>query len=162
MKVIQIDGDEWQEGRGYRKRRLLSADELRQPGALLQVVVVPPGSHISPHRHATSVEVYVVTRGVCELVVNGQAHELRPGDVILMEPEDVHELTNQGLEAFELLVFKTNAGKEDTMWENVDPLLYATNVAYARIMADPEAKQELLGERGLWDATLMDGMSNLE
>ncbi len=117
MKIIPIDGEGWQEGRGYRKRRLLSAGELRQAGALLQVVVVPPGSHIPPHRHGTSVEVYVVTRGVCELIVNGQAHEIRPGDVLLMEPGDVHELTNHGTEVFELLVFKTNVGLADTKWE---------------------------------------------
>ena len=116
MKVIQIDGDDWQEGRGYRKRRLLSAEELRQAGALLQVVVVPPGSHIPPHSHATSVEVYVVRRGVCELIVNGARHEMRPGDIILMEPGDVHELTNRGAEAFELLVFKTNAAEGDAFW----------------------------------------------
>ncbi len=116
MRIIQIDGEGWQEGRGYRKRRLLSADELRQPGALLQVVVVPPGSHIPPHSHRTSVEVYVVTRGNCDLIVNGARHEMRPGDVILMEPGDVHALTNHGNEMFELLVFKTNAGEGDTRW----------------------------------------------
>jgi quercetin dioxygenase-like cupin family protein len=161
MKVTQIDGDDWQEGRGYRKRRLLSADELRQPGALLQLVVVPPGSHIPPHSHATSVEVYVVRRGVCELVVNGQRYEMCPGDTILMEPGDVHELTNRGAEAFELLVFKTNAAPGDTAWEDPDvALLAATSTAYAAIMADPEAKRELEAERALWDNTLMDGLED--
>lgn len=116
MKIIQLDGDEWQEGRGYRKWRLLSAGALRQAGALLQVVVVPPGSHIPPHSHATSVEVYVVRRGVCELIVNGERHEMRPGDVLLMEPGDVHELFNRSNEDFELLVFKTNAKTADTYW----------------------------------------------
>ncbi len=116
MKTIHSEGDDWQAGRGYRKRRLLSADELRQPGALLQVVVVPPGSHIPPHSHATSVEVYVVRRGVCELVVNGKQREMRPGDVLLMEPGDVHALTNWGEEGFELLVFKTNASGADIQW----------------------------------------------
>jgi len=116
MKTIHSEGDDWQAGRGYRKRRLLSADELRQPGALLQVVVVPPGSHIPPHSHATSVEVYVVRRGVCELVVNGEQREMRPGDVLLMEPGDVHALTNRGEEGFELLVFKTNASGADIQW----------------------------------------------
>ena len=120
MKVIQIDGDDWQEGRGYRKRRLLSAEELRQPGALLQVVVVPPGSHIPPHSHATSVEVYVARRGVCELMVNGQRHTLRPGDVLLMEPGDVHELTNRGAQPFELLVFKTASAVGDIHWTTED------------------------------------------
>ena len=121
MKIIRVDGDDWQEGRGYQKRRLLSAEELRQPGALLQVVVVPPGSppsggHIPPHSHATSVEVYVVRRGVCELVVNGQRHTMRPGDVLLMEPGDVHALTNHGTEPFELLVFKTGSAAGDIHW----------------------------------------------
>ena len=116
MKIIQIDGDDWQAGRGYRKRRLLSAEELRQVGALLQVVVVPPGSPIPPHSHATSVEVYVVRRGVCELVVNGQRHTMRPGDVLLMEPGDVHELINHGPEPFELLVFKTSSAAGDIRW----------------------------------------------
>lgn len=116
MKFIQPDGDDWQAGRGYRKRRLLSAEELRQAGALLQLVVVPPHSHIPPHRHATSVEVYVARRGVCELVVNGQRHTLRPGDVLLMEPGDAHELTNPGPEPFELLVFKTGSTAGDIHW----------------------------------------------
>lgn len=118
MKFIQLDPQNWQAGRGYRKNRLLSAEELRQPGALLQVVEVPPGSHIAPHSHRAAVEVYVVRRGVCELVVNGERHDMRPGDVILMEPGDVHELFNHGDEVFEVWVFKTNAGEGDIEWEN--------------------------------------------
>lgn len=116
MKIVQLDPVSWREGRGYRKNRLLSAGDLRQPGALLQVVSVPPGSHIPPHSHRASVEVYVVRRGVCELVVNGQRHEIRTGDVILMEPGDVHELFNHGEEEFELWVFKTNSAEGDTDW----------------------------------------------
>lgn len=117
MKTVYIDDENWQEGRGYRKRRLLSAEALRQPGALLQVVNVPPGSHIPPHSHGTSLEVYVVTRGTCELIVNGERAEMRPGDILLMEPGDVHELTNRGEEVFELMVFKTNAVEGDVVWE---------------------------------------------
>lgn len=118
MKFVHLDPQNWQAGRGYRKNRLLSTEELRQPGALLQVVEVPPGSHIAPHSHRESVEVYVVRRGVCELIANGQRHDMRPGDVILMEPGDVHELFNHGDEVFELWVFKTNAGDGDIEWEN--------------------------------------------
>lgn len=117
MKIIELDPTNWQEGRGYRKNRLLSAEELRQPGALLQVVAVPPGAHIPPHSHQTSVEIYVVRRGVCELVVNGERHEIRAGDVILMEPGDAHELFNRGDEEFGVWVFKTNADEGDTVWD---------------------------------------------
>lgn len=116
MKIVQLDPQTWQDGRGYRKNRLLSAGELRQPGALLQVVTVAAGDHIPPHSHETSVEVYIVRRGVCELVTNGERYEMRPGDAILMEPGDVHELFNHGDEPFELWVFKTNATDGDTSW----------------------------------------------
>ncbi len=118
MKLIQLDDAGWQEGRGYRKRRLLSAEALRQPGALLQVVEVPPGAHIPPHSHRTSVEVYVVRRGVCELEVNGERHEMRAGDIILMEPGDIHALSNHSDEPFEVLVFKTCAEDGDTRWSD--------------------------------------------
>jgi quercetin dioxygenase-like cupin family protein len=116
MKYVELNPENWQEGRGYRKNRLLSAEALRQPGAYVQVVVTPPGSHIPPHYHRASVEVYVVRRGECELVVNGERFELRAGDIVLMEPGDVHELTNKGVEEFEVLVIKTNAGKGDSVW----------------------------------------------
>lgn len=34
----------------------------------------------------------------------------------------------------------------------------ATNAAYAALKADPEARQEELEERRLWETTLMDGI----
>ncbi|MBP6016645.1 MAG: cupin domain-containing protein [Candidatus Promineofilum sp.] len=117
MKIVQIDSDSWQAGRGYRKSRLLSAETLGQSGTLLQIVAIPAGAHVPPHSHRTSVEVYIVRRGVCELTVDGLSHELRPGDVVLMEPGDVHELFNPGEEVFEVWVFKTNAFDGDAVWD---------------------------------------------
>jgi quercetin dioxygenase-like cupin family protein len=118
MKIVSLDPGGWQEGRGYHKSRLLSAGDLNQPGALLQMVVVPPGSEVPPHAHRTSIEVYVVRRGECELDVDGQTYTMRPGDVVLMEPGEVHALANRGDEPFELLVFKTNAVEGDTVWSD--------------------------------------------
>ena len=31
---------------------------------MLQIVAIPAGAHVPPHSHRTSVEVYVVRRGV--------------------------------------------------------------------------------------------------
>lgn len=116
MKIVTLDPSAWTEGRGYRKNRLLSADDLNQPGALVQIVTVPPGSSIPPHLHQTSVEVYVVRSGECELNVDGEIWVMRPGDIILMEPGDVHALANHGTMPFEVLVFKTNATEGDVDW----------------------------------------------
>jgi quercetin dioxygenase-like cupin family protein len=111
-----LEPESWQDGRGYRKARLAAAEDLRQPGALVQLVTMAPGERIPPHVHAASVEVYAVLRGACRLVVNGEAHDLQTGDLLLMEPGDVHELIN-GEAPFELLVFKTNAATGDTAWD---------------------------------------------
>jgi hypothetical protein len=37
-------------------------------------------------------------------------------------------------------------------------LLEATNAAYARLQANPEARKELEEELGAWDETLADGL----
>ncbi len=116
MKIVTIDPATWIEGQGYRKNRLLTADDLRSDGALVQIVTIPPGSHVPAHHHETSIEVYHILRGRCQIDVNGETHTLAPGDIMLMEPGDVHALTNSGDEPFELLVFKTNAVDGDTYW----------------------------------------------
>lgn len=118
MKIITINDDNWQDGRGYRKNRLLSAGELQQPGTLFQIVSLPPGKTIAPHAHRVTTEVYIVRRGVCELTVNDKRVRLHPGDLVLMEPGDVHALANPGPEPFEVLVFKTNAGEGDIVWDD--------------------------------------------
>lgn len=135
---------------------------MEQPGALVQVVVTPPGGHIPPHYHRASVEVYVVRRGVCVLIVNGERHELRVGDVVLMEPGDVHELTNRGEEEFEVLVVKTNVTGGDSFWGEAtgQELLQATNEAYEALKSDLKAQQELEEELAVWDVTLMDGLED--
>lgn len=117
MKLVTSDPSSWQDGDGYRKNRLLTAEALRQPGAWLQIVVIPPGSHVPAHHHETSVEVYHVLSGICEIVVNDDLITVGPGDTMLMEPGDIHALTNPGDEPFELLVFKTNAADGDTVWD---------------------------------------------
>jgi quercetin dioxygenase-like cupin family protein len=116
MKIVTINPDAWQASRGYRKNRLLSAEELNQPGTLLQIVTLPPGNHIPPHAHRTSIEVYIVTHGECDLSVNEETILIKPGDILLMEPGDVHALNNRGDGPCEILVFKTNAGDSDTVW----------------------------------------------
>ncbi len=116
MKKIIIDPENWRDLPGYRRNVLLTSADLNSPGARMQIVTVQPGAHIAPHYHKTSTEVYIVQKGQCTLRVNGQETILIPGSMLVMEPGDVHELSNHGREPFQLLVFKTNAGPDDTYW----------------------------------------------
>lgn len=117
MKRIEAAASGWQSSRGYRKRRLLSPTAWATPGALVQEVAMEPGAVIPPHFHRHAFEFYFVTAGQCLLTVNGgDPLRLQQGDMLLMEPGDVHQLHNDRAEPFRLLVVKTAAANDDTYW----------------------------------------------
>ncbi len=116
MKKIDIDPNNWQQLPGYRRNVLLTGADLHSPGARVQMVTMKPGDSIAGHYHKTAHEVYCVLQGQCTLVVDGQEIILRPGMLLSIEPGDIHQLHNHGGETFELLVFKTNSGSDDTFW----------------------------------------------
>jgi quercetin dioxygenase-like cupin family protein len=114
--MIEIDENNWIESRGYLKNVLLMGDDLECEGALVQVIIIPPNSQIPDHYHKTSREFYIVLGGESTIKVDNTERVLRPGDMLFTEPGDVHRLRNDSENEFELLVFKTNAGKDDTFW----------------------------------------------
>ena len=116
MQNLKLHPDNWIPGPGYRKQRIAGPDALACAGALVQMVEMAPGATIPDHVHHTSSEFYFVVAGTCLLVIDGRERRLAPGDMILTQPGDVHRLHNDGAETFRLLVFKTNAGENDTFW----------------------------------------------
>ena len=115
MRVV-IEPDNWVNGRGYRKNRLVDEMALACSGTLVQMVVMAPGDTIPDHVHHTSTEFYYVVGGQCRLVINEENHTLGIGDMFLTQPGDVHRLYNETDEPFTLLVFKTNSSSQDTFW----------------------------------------------
>ena len=116
MRIITIDEKGWIEALGYKKNVLLKGDDLHSAGVLVQLVTIEAGQTIPNHYHQTSYEVYCVLQGTCQLFVNDAMVLLRQGSFLLMEPGDVHSLHNNDTETFQLLVFKTHAGNDDTYW----------------------------------------------
>jgi mannose-6-phosphate isomerase-like protein (cupin superfamily) len=116
MRKVELNHDNWIQAQGYRKCVLLAGHDLASKGSLVQLVIIPPKSAIGDHYHEMSREFYYVIAGESTLVINGRRARLRPGDMLLTEPGDVHSLQNEGSQEFKLLVFKTNAKHEDTFW----------------------------------------------
>lgn len=116
MKMISVNEQAWQLLPGYRKKVLLADEDLHCEGTRVQLVSIDPGDTIHKHYHKSSYEVYYVLQGACQLIVNNEKTLLEVGSILVMDPGDVHRLHNHGTDAFELLVFKTNAGNADTFW----------------------------------------------
>jgi quercetin dioxygenase-like cupin family protein len=116
MKLITIDEQNWIHLPGYRKNVLLTDKDMHNEGTCVQIVTIAPGETIPNHYHKTSYEVYCVLQGTCQLFVNNEQLSLESGSILLMEPGDIHQLHNNGVQEFLLMVFKTNAGLSDTFW----------------------------------------------
>ncbi len=116
MKEIRIDEKNWLIARGYKKQILASEDIFKSAGVLAQVVVIGPHETVAPHYHDHTYEFYYVISGSCKIIINDLERELRKGDMMLTEPGDVHSVHNSGVDDFVVLVFKSNARKEDTFW----------------------------------------------
>ena len=64
-----------------------------------------PGQVAHAHAHSDMYEVFFVSAGTGTMAVNGIGQVLVPGVCILVEPGDVHEVTNTGQEPLVLTYF---------------------------------------------------------
>lgn len=65
-----------------------------------------PGTSIGYHTHQNNEEVYVILDGRGIMTINGQAHEVTAGDVILNKPNWSHGLENQSDTDLKILVLE--------------------------------------------------------
>ncbi len=72
-------------------------------GHSLAHIVIAPGKASTLHYHKASEETYYLLRGTGEIVVNGQAHTLRPGQACLIEIGETHQIFNPGESDLEFL-----------------------------------------------------------
>ena len=116
MKLIKADTNNWIHADGYRKNILMTGDQIGAKGNLAQIVVVEAGSRVKPHYHKRTSELIYITEGSCLFTVNDSTFPLKPGDLLLTEPGDIHSLVNDGQTAWRALVFKVNAVANDSFW----------------------------------------------
>lgn len=116
MKYIPKASGTWQEGAGYAKKILLTAEDLRCEGALVQLVRIPPRTCVADHYHERCTEVFHVVSGGGSFVIDGTAIELGPGDTLTCHPGELHSTRNDADEPFVYVVFKTNAVAGDLHW----------------------------------------------
>jgi len=116
MKEIQIKDENWIVGKAYKKQILADDTDFQSTGNLAQVVVIEPGSTVKPHYHKHTFEFYYVMEGRCKITIGNSVSELGWGDMMLTEPGDVHSVFNCTDSDFVVLVFKSNAKKDDTYW----------------------------------------------
>jgi len=61
----------------------------------LAEVNIQPGNKSSKHFHKHSEESYLILSGEAIVEINNSMYQLLPGEAVLLEPLDVHQISNQ-------------------------------------------------------------------
>ena len=79
----------------------------------LALSLIPPGKYSAAHHHRVSTEILYILQGAGELEVDGEKLEVTAGNVIMLEPGEVHSLFNtQANDDLKLLAMTTPAWSE--------------------------------------------------
>ena len=117
MKFVKLTEEGWLKRQGYSKKILLSEDDLKSKGNLVQIVKNEAHTEIKPHYHKEMIEIYHILRGNADVFCGDTRVRAHPGDTLLCEPEEVHGLVNDTDEDFLFVVFKIKAKDEDIHWQ---------------------------------------------
>lgn len=107
LKPVEMEG-----AANTSVRQLIGAN-VSAANFAMRMFEIDPGGHTPRHQHNYEHEIYVLQgEGV---VFEGDAqHHLKPGDVVYVHPNDVHQFRNTGAEQLKMLCLIPNSatGKE--------------------------------------------------
>lgn len=96
----------------------LSGNTTGLPSHSLAVITHPPGSTTRDHHHSTADEVYFVHSGQGRIRLEEEAHDIKPGDVVIIRPGQPHKLWNEGPDDLVLIVSCAPAYRVDeVVWD---------------------------------------------
>lgn len=90
---------------------------MLQPGDLPNLIYFsqaefPPGEVASAHSHTDMSEVFFVESGTGIIRINEREYPLQTGTMVAVEPEEVHEIINNGTTPLKLIYFAIKAQLE--------------------------------------------------
>ncbi|MEQ8514002.1 MAG: cupin domain-containing protein [Chromatocurvus sp.] len=104
VEVIELDMQLWYEAEDRAvARELVSPRNSSAQAMSIAEIVVPPGVVVRPHHHAME-EVYHVLAGEGLMMVEDQTRVVVPGDSVVIEPHEWHNIRNDGASPLRMFV----------------------------------------------------------
>jgi mannose-6-phosphate isomerase-like protein (cupin superfamily) len=94
-------------------KRVMATRENFQAGhvQMLNWARLPMGSSFQRHYHEDMQEIFVLLAGTVEMQCGVNLTIMNPGDAVIVEAREAHQMTNIGREAAEYLVFGISSGQ---------------------------------------------------
>jgi mannose-6-phosphate isomerase-like protein (cupin superfamily) len=113
MQHIKNANATWTRKSGYSKKVLATPEILKHTGLLVQELEISPGQVAKYHYHKRQTEIFYFLNTVGEFWVNGANVPLDVGDLLVVEPNDKHEVRNTSTEPYRYVAFKFNWVEDD-------------------------------------------------
>lgn len=114
MKYIPSGSGRIVEKPDYTKQIIFEQNDFDSTGHLLQIVSNLAGKTLKAHYHTKQTEVCYILSGYSTWTINGNRFDVKPGDAIIMEPNDIHEIVNTRDTDCRVLVFKIDLPRDDS------------------------------------------------
>jgi len=111
VKIIKSENKEWQGGKGYSKKILFKPNEN---SIVVQEVKIGSGETAKSHYHKKQTEVFYFLNDNGYWLVNNEKIEPRVGEVLIIEPNDRHEVVNNSSADYIYLALKYNYEENDS------------------------------------------------
>jgi len=94
-------------------KRVIATRELFQEGQvqMLNWALLPAGSSFQRHYHEDMQEVFLMISGEVQMTVDAETRRMGPGDAVLVDPGEIHQMQNLLGTAAEDIVFGITAGR---------------------------------------------------
>ncbi len=94
-------------------KRVIATRDLFQEGhvQMLNWALLPAGSSFQRHYHEDMQEVFLIITGSVRMTVADESRQLGPGDAVLVDPGEIHQMQNLLTTPAEYIVFGITSGR---------------------------------------------------
>lgn len=89
-----------------KRQRFVAPGDLKSPVQTANYVVLKPGESYTPHRHPDCEECFFVIEGKAEAKIEEKIMQLKKGDFLVVEQNEIHVFTNTSSSKFIYFQFR--------------------------------------------------------
>ena len=116
MKFVKWSEKNWDDKVGYSKKILLSDLDIWTKWVHVQEVKIKAHEVAKAHYHKIQTEMFYFLTDNWYRIVNWEKIQPKVWDVLMIKPDDVHEVVNETDTDYIYLAFKTDYAQDDLIW----------------------------------------------